>query len=397
MKRFTLAGSVCVGVLVSACGGGGSHSPTPAPAPSLVTAPVPVPPPAPSSIEVLRADLEAFRVRSGLPGLSVVVVDGDRIDTAIAGVRRTDKPGPVQPSDQFHIGSMGKSFTASLIARLVEADKLNYDATLAELFPTWRAGMHPAWHKVTVAQLLRHRSGMKRDLDDADIAALLPNASGNVNADRLFVGRYLLGQAPALTPDTTFSYSNLGYVLLGLIAEAAAQDTYENLLGRQVLAPLGITAQLGLAFDPTQTELAGHIPAGAKWQTAPDYPADRLWLDIAAPAGGLKMNMANYGIYLREQLRGLKGQSSFLRQDSYILAHTPVDGAGFGWFPQHHPTLGKVSAHGGTIGTSYSLTIALPERNRAVAIACNCSTSDAAVAQIDTYLLTLAAKAAAPQ
>jgi D-alanyl-D-alanine carboxypeptidase len=109
---------------LAACGGGGS------PEKPLALADEP-----------LGAKVERFRAASGVPGLAVIVIDGDQVDTATSGVRRVGAPDLIQRDDVFQMGSLTKAVTATLIARLVEQDKLRWDSTLAELFPAWRDQM----------------------------------------------------------------------------------------------------------------------------------------------------------------------------------------------------------------------------------------------------------------
>lgn len=73
-----------------------------------------------------QALLDRLREAYALPALAAVVVRADaRLDLAVTGVRRQGMPDKVAPGDRFHLGSMSKAITATVIARLAE------DGTLA--------------------------------------------------------------------------------------------------------------------------------------------------------------------------------------------------------------------------------------------------------------------------
>jgi CubicO group peptidase (beta-lactamase class C family) len=360
MRIKYLIGSLCLSALLVACGGG-HDTPPPAQDKRLPTGPA------------LLAEVERVRATGGLPGLSVVVVDQDRIEAVSTGRRNINGPALITDADQFQTGSLTKAASALLIARLVEQNKLRWDSTMGEIFPAWTAQMQASLRSVTVQQLLRHRSGIKRDIEEVDAVQLRPHATGNVGADRATVGRYFLQLAPALTPDTKYSYSNVGYLIVGLIAEAVGGESYEALMQKEVFGPLNMTASFGLPEDGGPGALSGHVKQANAWVAAQYSDETRLWLRLMYPAGGMKISMADYGKYLHEHLRGLQGKSAYLSAATYKLIHTPVDGYGFGWSVGDDADIGgRYSVHNGTILTYYSTTILVPGTGRAVAVSCNC-------------------------
>lgn len=358
---------------LAACGGGGS------PEKPLALADEP-----------LGAKVERFRAASGVPGLAVIVIDGDQVDTATSGVRRVGAPDLIQRDDVFQMGSLTKAVTATLIARLVEQDKLRWDSTLAELFPAWRDQMRPEYRSVTVTQLLRHRAGITRDISDTDLQALLPLLTGDPIADRARTGLWFLQQPPEFKPDSKMSYSNIGYLIVGLIAEAVGHDTYEHLLTQQVLQPLQMKGAFGLPEDAGGQTPAGHRLGTRGWQVADfapfmhDTEQFHSWLFAVQAAGGLDLSAPAYARFLQDQLRGLQGRSTLLKQSDFHLMHTPVEGYAFGWVVVNDPKLGALSAHNGSVGTYYSTTRLLPGQNRAIAVMCNCE-SDASNGRIEEF------------
>lgn len=369
MIRNTI-GALCLAALLPACGGGDTPSSS-------------------TQATFLKAEAERVRTGAGLPGVTLLAAGADRMNVASSGTRRVGTDDPLVLTDALQAGSQTKAVTAMLLARLVEQGRLRWDSTLAELFPAWRDEMQPALRGVTVAQLLRHRGGFKRDLDDADGVVLLPLATGDPVADRPIAVRYLLRQAPAKAPGT-FVYSNAGYMVAGLVAETAGGAPFEVLMQREVFAPLDVVASFGFPEDAEGSRIVGHVRHEGAWHRA-DYPAlDRYNMTrIGAAAGGMTIAMPEYAKLLREHLRGLQGTSTFLRKETWQLMHASDGEYGFGWNVIDVPGKGRVSAHAGSWGSYYLFALLVPEQDRAIAVACNCYGAEA-VEQLDRLARQLA-------
>ena len=107
--------------------------------------------------ESIVAALEATEV----PALSAAAADKTGVIFAdVAGVRVARGSSEVERDDAFHIGSCTKAMTATLVGMAVEEGKLRWDMTLSEALPEIAGEMHEQYKGVTIAQLLRHRSGM---------------------------------------------------------------------------------------------------------------------------------------------------------------------------------------------------------------------------------------------
>lgn len=355
----------CISLLLAACGGTEQ-------------------PPKPLIDNAMRSEIEQFRVERGLPGLSVVLTDAAHIETFVTGA--------VQESDRLEIGSLSKAMTGSLIARLVEQKKLRWDTTLAEVFPAWRETMHPDFRHVTIEQLLLHRSGLPYDFEEADVAALLPSASGDMAADRAMAMRYFLAHPPVHAPGSAYLYSNLGYIVLGLAAEARGGDSYRKLMEREVFAPLQISADVGAPASGSSQRLSGHVFNNGGWQPIQPTPDNSLWLAMTEAAGGVRLSMGDYGRYLREQLIGLDGRPAFLEQVTFERIHSPLPGYGHGWGVARDPQLGRVSQHNGSNGSYFAFAMVMRDQRRALAISCNCY-SEKAMADIEAFAGRLASRA----
>ena len=94
------------------------------------------------------------RQENKLVGLAaMVMVNGKVVDTAADGERKTGSGVPVEIGDRWHLGSVTKSITATMIARLVEAKQMKWSDSIGKLFPD--AAIHEDWKPVTLRQLSR--------------------------------------------------------------------------------------------------------------------------------------------------------------------------------------------------------------------------------------------------
>ena len=183
----------------------------------------------------LRIDaLAAERLaQPGGVGLSVAVAQHGKILLA-KGYGRADAEFDVPANEQtmFRIGSVTKQFTAALVMRLVEQEKLALDHELAKHVPDFPL----QGRKVTIEQLLQHTSGIKSytdigeawkrvwplELTHAELLALVEGAPFDFE------------------PGSDWRYNNTGYYLLGMVIEKVAGRSYAEHLQAELCAPLGL-------------------------------------------------------------------------------------------------------------------------------------------------------------
>ena len=203
----------------------------------------------------LRDELRSL-VAAGVPGAIVEVRDGSRTVRMAAGLGRRSTHTSMRPSDRFRVGSVTKTFVATVVLQLVGEGKLSLDDTVER----WLPGVLPDGDQITIRQLLNHTSGLFDYLGDGGGALLKRwylDRSGRVPDPRQLVG--IAASHPALfAPGSQFSYSNTGYVVLGLIVEAATGHPLTDELATRLFAPLGLRAT---SFDTTP-RIAGHHAHG---------------------------------------------------------------------------------------------------------------------------------------
>ncbi|MEM7665047.1 MAG: serine hydrolase domain-containing protein [Pseudomonadota bacterium] len=168
------------------------------------------------------------------PATVVVAFDGEGIRPLIVeGVRNRDTGQPIEANDPVRIASISKLIMALATLRLVDEGKVALDADVSDYLGWQVRSPNFPDAKVTLAQLLSHRSGLR---DNAGYVIPLGESLEAKLADpEAWYADAPPGEAP-------FEYANLGSPLVATVLEAATGERYDRLLERTVFAPLGIEA-----------------------------------------------------------------------------------------------------------------------------------------------------------
>jgi D-alanyl-D-alanine carboxypeptidase len=140
----------------------------------------------------------------------------------------------MRPGDSFRIGSLTKTYVATLLLQLAEEGRLSLDDPVSRSLPS----LVPGGDKITIRQLLNHTSGLFNYYGDPRVLA--PYFSGNLAyfwPQRKLL-RLAVAHKPLFTPGTQYSYSDTNYLVAGLIVEAATGSTLGQVLNRRLFKPL---------------------------------------------------------------------------------------------------------------------------------------------------------------
>lgn len=172
------------------------------------------------------------------PGLTVLVrKEGRTLFEKGYGVRDLRTNSNIDPQTNFRLASFTKQFTATAVMLLVHDGKLRYDQPLTEIFPDF-----PAYGKnISIRNLLNHTGGLPdyEDLMEAQEKAKSPlwSPEHQIQDDEVLAllkketqGKFASG--------SSWSYSNSGYVVLGLIAAKTSGQSYGDFLRARVFTPL---------------------------------------------------------------------------------------------------------------------------------------------------------------
>lgn len=344
-------------------------------------------------------DLDAIRQAHDLPGLQATLFTADGIvDNAVAGVRKRGYPEPITIHDHWHIGSNAKAMTALLVGTFVAEGKLNWNSPASGFFPEWKKKFHPWCKKLTLGQLLSHRTGLIRDLDGNQLITYKTSATPDpaleqirrkfpvpIIQQRYEVAEMLLTHAPG-QKSHKYAYSNTNYILAAAVLEKISGCSWESLLRERVFAPLQImTAGFGGSGTPGQLDQPwGHkesgLPISVNGPKADNPP-------VMGPAGSVHLSAEDWTKFLIDQLRGANGLPSLLPTEIYTAMQSsqPDEKAeyGYGWIITERSWAGgKTLTHAGTNSLNYSVCWLAPQRQFGV-LACTNQGGEAAAKACD--------------
>ena len=194
-------------------------------------------------------------VAAGAPGVIALVRDGDRTVRVAGGHANLATRRPLRVSDRYRVGSATKTFVATVVLQLAGEGRLALDDTVER----WLPGQVPSGGAITVRQLLNHTSGLADyapDEDDTFIMRVLADRRRTWDPHELVaIGT---AQPPHFLPGERWSYSNTGYILLGLVVEATTGNPLETELRERVIAPLRLR---DTSFD-SRARIAGRHAHG---------------------------------------------------------------------------------------------------------------------------------------
>jgi D-alanyl-D-alanine carboxypeptidase len=184
-----------------------------------------------------RALVEAL-VHQGAPGVVALLRTGDQVHTYAAGLADVKLRRPMRPALRFRVGSLSKPVVATLVLKLVAERRLRLSDTVAR----WLPGLIPAGAKITVKELLEHRSGLFNYTNELILSIL----AGQHPLNYVWTPQQLVQIATAhpldFPPGARFEYSNTNYIVLGLIVERVTHTGLKRYAQRTLFGPLGMTS-----------------------------------------------------------------------------------------------------------------------------------------------------------
>ena len=260
-----------------------------------------------------------------------------------------------QSNTPYRVASITKSFTATLVFKAIEAQKLSLEQSIASFFPELKGV-----EAITIAHLLHHQSGIP-----------------SYTKDSYFWEHRLEGQRPdqllaALSkferhfePGTDTEYSNSNYFLLSLILEQVYAKSYAALVESQILSPLNLSHTSVGDSLPGKDECRSYHLVDGQWQ---EFPGTHL--SLAMGSGSMLSTPQDLNTFFRALVRGelvndssLKAMQTIIgRHGMGLFKYDILDQQGFG--------------HGGNIEAFTAQSIYFPEMDLALSICSNGSTTE---------------------
>jgi CubicO group peptidase (beta-lactamase class C family) len=256
--------------------------------------------------------VERHMSETGAPGMTLALADrGGAVRVSTHGFADTKAGARVRPETLFEIGSVSKSFAAVALLQMHDEGRVDLQRPVAEYLPWLK--LEQRHGAVTAHHLLSHTSGLQG-------APLLPESV-----------------AAALEtfykPGEKFVYSNIGYLILGLLIETLDRRPFADALAARVLKPLGMTASSPVITNALRPRMAvGYAP---EFEDRP-FPArgplaEAAWIEVDTAAGGVASGPSDMVAYMRMLLnRGAgPGTRRVVSESSFELLTRPVVRAPF--------------------------------------------------------------------
>ncbi len=250
----------------------------------------------PTPVPVTVSDLQAVMDRDLRQALTTgSLAPGTGAGLAIGvwqrGERRLFTYGVAKQDSLFEIGSISKTFTGLILARMAAEGKVRFDEPVRELLPPGTVAK-PEGPEITLLDLATHHSGLPRmpaNFRPADRT----NPYADYGPRQLYA--FLRSHGVARSADTGFQYSNLGLGLLGQALAVRAGTTYPDLLREEVTGPLAMNdTVVKLSAEQQSRFLQGH--------DSQHHPVHAWDLDGLAGAGAIRSTAGDMVTYLAANL-----------------------------------------------------------------------------------------------
>jgi CubicO group peptidase (beta-lactamase class C family) len=328
---------------------------------------------------VVRRTMAAFAI----PGVAIAIIRAG-IEPYIAGygVRTLGRPQQVDRDTLFGIASNSKSFTAALLAMLVEKGRIGWEDPVVEHLPEFAMSDPEVTKMVTVRDLLVHRSGLALGAGD-----LMQFPTSDRTAQEVLRGLKYLPLARGFR--SGYAYDNILYIVAGLLIERLTGMSWGDNVRTRIFQPLGMRTALPFLDPANEPNVAGRHARlgppvrgiGPQKVIQPDEGA------LIAPAGGIQASATDISRWLQVQLgKGqIPGGARLWSEKQAAEMWTPqvITGSGpgpspdeptrsvmtgyaLGWFISQYRNR-RLIAHSGGLSGQITHTAFFPEEGIAVA------------------------------
>jgi CubicO group peptidase (beta-lactamase class C family) len=317
--------------------------------------------------EIVRYAEEEL-VRTQTPGAAAGVLHDGVMYAGGVGVTSVEHPLPVTAETLFQIGSTSKTFTATAVMQLVEAGRLDPDATVRTYLPGFALQSEDDAARVTVRHLLTHHAGYVGDY--------FKDTGRGDDAIGTIVRK--MRNSPQLVPaGYTFSYSNAGFYVLGHIVETVHGRPFEQVIRDGIFGPLEMERSFYFPEETiTHRVASGHIVTADGPQVARPWNTPRS----IAPGGGITSNVIDQLRYAALHLGRAEG-AGVLRpewlaamQRVQRAAGSMCESIGLSWMLDWAGPGEPLVKHGGATNGQLSSFELIPGKGFAVTVLTNSDT-----------------------
>ncbi|MCH8566700.1 MAG: beta-lactamase family protein [Balneolales bacterium] len=288
----------------------------------------------PERVNTLQSRIDSTLIADKIPGTAIVVVtpDGERFEYG-AGFANLETRTPMQVDHRFRIGSITKTFIATVVLQLADENRLSLDASVQSILPEIELRES---ENISVRDLLRHTSG-------------IPNYTGSIpflvqmffNPDSYLPETELIAIAESsprlfepgeMAPDGNlrWGYSNTNYTLLGLIIERVTSNSIQDEIHNRISAPLGLSKTYyattmyipaDMARGYMDIETSDYAGSGIPGDGQAFYDITALHPNYAGAAGAMVASAPDLAVYAEALMTGMFYSTSLKQQrDDFVTS-----------------------------------------------------------------------------
>ncbi|MET9536829.1 serine hydrolase domain-containing protein [Streptomyces sp. NPDC006553] len=300
-----------------------------------------------------QAALQAA-VDAGVPGVVAQARNGRGDWTGTAGERRGN--------DRFRVGSITKTFVATVLLQLQAEGRIDLDDPVEKWLPGVVRGNGHDGRRITVRQLLNHTSGVYSVTSDPGFQEKIFGPGFLEHRYDRWTPRQLVDiamtHAPDFAPGTDWNYSNTNYVLAGMVIEKVTGRPYGKAVENRIIKPLKLRAT-----SVPGTDVRMPKPSSPAWSTLsadPDaqvHDVSRLSPTLAYAAGEMISDSNDLQTFYRALLKGRLLPKAEMREMTTtvpVSPELPATGYGLGLMKQKLSCGKEIWGHGGGIHGSSS-------------------------------------------
>ena len=338
----------------------------------------------PDALKRVEQYIAATRYQLGIPGLVVAIVQGHKV-VYQRGLGHTVPRRSVTPQTPFVLGSLSKSFTALAIMQLAESGKLDLDTPVQQYLPWFTLRDRVASAHITLRHLLTHTSGLPR----AAGREHLLGTGFHTAQHAVYELQYIRLVHPV---GSVFEYSNLNYLILGVIIETVSQEPYKRYIQHHIYQPLHMqhsyTSSVAAASDH-------EMASGYQWWFGIPRVAPAPYVSTAIASAFLISCAEDMGRYLLAYLDAGASNGSLLSPQSFaqmFKQQVPIPGRdasyGLGWRIER---IGEelLYRHGGEVSNFRADMVMLPAHKLGVVVLANCNNGMVAQLGLDQIALNV--------
>ncbi|WP_299125456.1 serine hydrolase domain-containing protein [uncultured Tenacibaculum sp.] len=256
--------------------------------------------------------LKSLEEENKAMGNVFILKDGKQVYNKSIGFANIDLNKKNNLTTKFRIGSISKTFTATIILQLIKENKLSLDTQLSKYF----SGITNS-EKITISDMLYHRSGIYNITNDKNFEVWISEPR-----KRKEMLDKIMSYQSLFVPNSKTEYSNSNYVLLAYIAEDVEGKMFKKILKERIIDKLSLKeTDFGEDINFSKNEAMCYYPEGGKWHPITFHTN----LTGTMGAGGIISNAKDVSIFYNALFTG-----EFLSENMIKKMTTPQDEIGMG-------------------------------------------------------------------